>query len=120
MKIYSSTLALHRFFIVSLLWENAFFENPQVFDTSRWMTLRQIAREVDLKPTAYLRGIVNELCSDGYIFLRDGRAKNKALRYEYQVLIDIDECAEFKARFLKQRALENDTFKDRDDEKISW
>lgn len=74
-----------RFQIVRVLAEKARDNENRDFDPASFMTLRQIARACQLRPTLFLRAILADLVEDGIVRVRVGRAENGVTRFEYQL-----------------------------------
>jgi len=50
-----------------------------------WFTLRDLARFMGIKPSAYAQTIVSELCAARLLMKQKGRARNGAMRWEYAI-----------------------------------
>lgn len=48
-----------------------------------WFTLRDLAKFMDLRPSAYAQVIVSELCHARLLMKKQGRARHGAMRWEY-------------------------------------
>jgi len=50
-----------------------------------WFTLRDLARFMGIKPSAYAQSIVAGLCHAHLLMKRQGRAKHGAMRWQYAI-----------------------------------
>lgn len=88
------------FQIVRTLLLKSFETNPGVF-VERWFTIRQIAKFVGLKPTNYLRTMLNQQAVTEALDVREGTAPNGRLRYEYAVRAEVLDSETYHEPFAK-------------------
>lgn len=89
-----------RFQIVRTLLLKSFEIEPGVF-VVRWFTIRQIAKFVGLKPTNYLRTMLNQQAVYADIDVREGTAPNGRMRYEYSVRPEVLDSETYHEPFAK-------------------
>jgi len=85
-----------RFQITRILVRKA-YESGE-FNSDSWMTLREIARECDLRPNMFIRVVLQGLVESGHLLLRSGVAQNGMLRYEYRCHENTHSRSEFHFR----------------------
>lgn len=89
-----------RFQIVRVLLLRAFSNEPGVF-CEQWYTIRQIAKFVGIKPTNYLRAILNQQVMNDALNVREGKASNGRMRYEYSVRAEVLDSEAYHEPFVK-------------------
>jgi hypothetical protein len=57
----------------------------QIGGEVEWYTVRELAKLMGLKPSVYARLLIVDLVKKNVLNVREGRAANRTMRYEYSI-----------------------------------